>query len=281
MVQAGILTNKIDVSTAGSPANGQLQTSNTGDQFIVSYTALQSTGTGVIQPFLRVQAKGQEQGYNTSGQPVLDDKSGPWTHAIQAKDFDTVTLNGAKYVEFVLDANQIGNGNISVNQVQIFTSDVDPLNHYTLDPASASPANGPPFTSGTEAILHLDASVTNAQEIFRLNNPGLANTSDEIIVSGGHGSGSGDLFFYVSADLFKNATPDSYVTFFTQLGGPAGQDASNSGFEEWSFDDVVGDPLFPNTPAPEPASIAVWGLMGFAGILLARRRKLTNRGERI
>jgi len=38
------------------------------------WTPEQPTGTGLIQPFLRVQANPAEQGYNTSGGTVFDDK---------------------------------------------------------------------------------------------------------------------------------------------------------------------------------------------------------------
>jgi len=44
---------------------------------LFDFTTAQPTGTGIIQPFLRVQADGVEQGYNTSGAPVpFDDKVG-------------------------------------------------------------------------------------------------------------------------------------------------------------------------------------------------------------
>src|SRR5437868_11903548 len=121
-----ITTHKIDVSTSGSAANGQLQTSALGGNFIASYTALQPTGTGVIQPFLRLLHTGQERGFNTDAkaQTILDDQPGhTWTHAIQIQDFHTVTMNGVNYLKFLLDANQSnGNADISLNQVQIFLS---------------------------------------------------------------------------------------------------------------------------------------------------------------
>ncbi len=47
---------------------------------IFEFTQPQPTGTGYIQPFLRVQNDPSEQGYNTSGGTPFDDKAGPWTH---------------------------------------------------------------------------------------------------------------------------------------------------------------------------------------------------------
>src|SRR5260370_40783622 len=47
---------------------------------IFDFTQAQPTGTGVIQPFLRVQNDPTEQGYNTSGvtpAAPFDDRAGP------------------------------------------------------------------------------------------------------------------------------------------------------------------------------------------------------------
>src|SRR3954467_9086564 len=62
----------------------------------------QPTGTGVIKPFLRVQAFPQEQGYNTSGvtpKAPFDDKAGPWTHDITYADLlqTAVDIGGITY----------------------------------------------------------------------------------------------------------------------------------------------------------------------------------------
>ena len=53
-------------------------TNNTGriNRAEFDWTPEQPTGTGLIQPFLRVQANSTEQGYNTSGGIVFDDKAG-------------------------------------------------------------------------------------------------------------------------------------------------------------------------------------------------------------
>ncbi|MEP6685683.1 MAG: hypothetical protein ABJB22_02800, partial [Verrucomicrobiota bacterium] len=50
---------------------------------LFTFTNPQPQGTGLIRPFLRVQANGTEQGYNTSGGTPFDDKAGPWTHDVQ------------------------------------------------------------------------------------------------------------------------------------------------------------------------------------------------------
>src|SRR5258706_4371653 len=63
----------IDVTTIGS--------SGTVNGAIFFGIDPQSTGTGIIDPFLREQNNGTEYGVNTSvSSPPYNDKSGPWTH---------------------------------------------------------------------------------------------------------------------------------------------------------------------------------------------------------
>src|SRR6266404_6839603 len=79
---------------------------------IFDQSGFRSGGTGVIQPFLRIQNTPSETGYNTSGSPVpLDDKSGPFTHDLLLSDLALVTLSGqaGSFYQFRLDVNQTGN----------------------------------------------------------------------------------------------------------------------------------------------------------------------------
>src|SRR5690242_2645183 len=46
---------------------------------VFSVFNLKGSGTGNIQPFVRVQNNGTEQGYNTSGTIQFDTKTGTWT----------------------------------------------------------------------------------------------------------------------------------------------------------------------------------------------------------
>ena len=49
-----------------------------------SDTTFGSSGTGTFDPFVRLQATGSEQGFNTSGSTQFPDtKVGNWTHAIK------------------------------------------------------------------------------------------------------------------------------------------------------------------------------------------------------
>ena len=81
------------VDLTGSNDSGTID----GAQFV--FTTPQPTGTGVIQPFLRLENSPVEQGYNTSGGTPFDDKAGPWTHDLTFGDLQNtqVTLGGASY----------------------------------------------------------------------------------------------------------------------------------------------------------------------------------------
>src|SRR5438067_9630139 len=93
---------------------------------IFQFTQPQPTGTGVIDPFLRIQANGTEQGYNTSGGTPFDDKSGPWTHNIQFSDLQStaVTVNGTVYFKILVDLNEPNGAKstISLENLQFYSS---------------------------------------------------------------------------------------------------------------------------------------------------------------
>src|SRR5262245_40144732 len=68
----------VDLTTAGSSGTIGVAT------FV--QTAPQPTGTGVIKPFVRLQANGLERGFNTDHSPLngelADIKAGTWTHSV-------------------------------------------------------------------------------------------------------------------------------------------------------------------------------------------------------
>src|SRR5262245_31653829 len=76
---ANALADTIDLTTAGASGS---RTAALGGLFAVQQITPQTTGTGAIDSFLRVQADGSEQGYNTSNGNPLDDKGGNFTRAL-------------------------------------------------------------------------------------------------------------------------------------------------------------------------------------------------------
>ena len=118
-----IATNATTHGTVIDLIGGDTGSTN-GAQF--NWTPSQPTGTGVIDPFVRVQADGTEQGYNTSGGTPFDDKAGIWTHDIQFSDLQTtaVTVSGTQYFQVLLDVNEPGGNSsvISLDRLEFYTS---------------------------------------------------------------------------------------------------------------------------------------------------------------
>ena len=256
----------IDLTTAGATNGPAGSASFSGGNFIVQQISTQSTGTGVIDSFLRVQSNGSEQGYNTSNGTPYDDKAGNFTRALSLSEVPVVNIGGANYRQFLLDINQTGaNPLVNLNQIEIFQNNGDPS------------CPNPPGTCGTSVtgtFPTLSFPSGPASPVFQMSgaNSGVQNT---ILMdfSLNSGSGSGDMFLYVLASDFSPAL--SNVILFSQFGNPPGANGTNDGFEEWSVLKPSGSPCVGScTRVPEPASLTLLGaaLIGM-GFLAHCRRK--------
>jgi hypothetical protein len=188
-------------------ADIDLRTTSSVDYFGATFSGNfnQPTGTGVFNSFLRLQAKGEEAGFNTDATPIpLDDKAGKWTHSIQLGDVPQV---GGRY-QFLLDIAQDQDGDdryLSLDVLQIYLG-----------------GDGKPKTlsdiQGYTLAYDLDAH---------------GNTSILLDSSLNHGNGSGDM----TALIPLSGSPDDYLTLYSVLGG---EFAANGSFEEWGVVPVPG-----------------------------------------
>src|SRR2546421_6850543 len=212
------------VDLTGSNDSGTIN----GAQFV--FTTPQPTGTGVIQPFLRLENSPVEQGYNTSGGTPFDDKAGPWTHDLTLGDLQNteVTLNGATYFKLLLDVNEPGGKKslISLDQLQFYTSSVG---SQTTSKVGSLGTLRYTFGSGDSVIL--DASRN-------------------------HGSGSGDMYAYIPTSDFADTKTSDFVYLYAHFGNT---DNSQAGFEESALVNA----------APIPEMNALFPIIGFFALVFA------------
>ncbi len=135
----GCVTPVVDPFGTGA----SFTTAAAGVTFFVDH--LQPSGTGVLDPFVRIQAKDSEQGYNTSGRPLNFDTKNPlnYTHDLAIGSLEAV--NGA--YEFILDIgeNNSGPGNNKPNDNSLLS--LDGVKLYAVN-FTTSPNGEIAYTSG-------------------------------------------------------------------------------------------------------------------------------------
>lgn len=193
----------LDLTHAG--AGGEVE----GGLF-VQYDA-RPTGTGQIDSFLRIQGRSAQAptqaGFNTSARPLQfnENKSPQFTRDLQVGDVPTVTFGGVRYREFLLDINQKSSQPLlSLDQLKVFVIGAAGVTGYDATTGTLA---------GHDPVYDLDATGENRVVLdYRLN----------------HGSGSGDMLFYVPEAAFAGG---GHVYVYSKFGE---QYASNAGFQEWA-----------------------------------------------
>ncbi len=185
-------------------------------EYIGSSANNQSSGTGIFDPFVRLQGSPTEKGYNTNGAVAFDTKSGKWTHAILANAIPVVDCDGdgpgtAVCWELFVDINESNNAKyVSLNELEIwFTSDPNLVGY--VDPAG--------FLSGATKVYDFTGEI----KIHDVN----------------QGSGRGDLRYLIPLANIDPFTSTTYFVLYSKWGTSAGAApdgktyASEGGFEEW------------------------------------------------
>lgn len=170
----------------------------------------QPTGSGVIHSFLRVQANGKEQGYNTDARPLqLDENKSPtFTRSLTVGEVPVVTIDNVKYREFLLDINQKSSSPLlSLDELRLYIGTSGSLTGYNA---------GTKKLAGLAPVYDMDsAGDVTVKMNYRLN----------------PGSGGGDVTVLIPDAAFAGASAGSFVYLYSKFGATWG---CNAGFEEWA-----------------------------------------------
>jgi hypothetical protein len=211
---------------------------------IFTTTLQQSTGTGVIDPFVRVQDNGVADGYNASARPVMADvnTSPQFTKDLLLSAVPIVNISGINYYEFLLDINQTAaNPLLSLDKIQIYTR-----------ATALTDANDLTDLTGSSTLRYdLDFGTDNYLKLNYLLN---------------EGSGSGDMLAYIPVSLFGANT--DYLYLYSSF-GETSPFIENDGFEEWA----IQTPSTPPPPTNVPEGGATVLLLGAALTALGAGRR--------
>jgi uncharacterized repeat protein (TIGR01451 family) len=212
-------THDITVPDSGSSVTADL--GNATVEYIGSSASNQASGTGLFDPFLRLQGSPTEKGFNTCSQSScggdvtqFETKTGTWTKAILASAIPQVDcggdMTGSRCWELFVDINEGNNAKrISLNEVEVWLTTNARLTGY-VDPTG--------FPSGATQVYDFSGAI-------------LINDVNQ-------GSGRGDLRYLIPVQPF--AAGDFFVLYskWGTTSGTAGNFGtggytSEGGFEEW------------------------------------------------
>ncbi len=257
--QAAVLA--VDLTTANS---GTISDGTNTATFV--FDKQQPSGTGVLDPFLRVQDNGTEQGYNSTqanqGAYPFQEKFGIWTHDLS---FGAMQVVNGTY-NFVLDIGEPVAENANQGQQSLLSLDGLRLYVTNTPGQNSSSVDGNGDANGILGTLLWDMD-TLADNYILLD----ANRD------GNPGNGVSDMLMQIPTSVFAGVTSSQYIVLWSRFGL---QNAANVGaesfgtFEEWAhLTTRNGGGGGGGGSIPEPGSLFLMGA-GLLGFGLARRRKL-------
>ena len=246
-----ILALGLAAAFAASTANAVVvdlnkNNSGTANGGLFEVGSIHPAGTGVFEPFLTIQANGDEQGYNSSTGNFDTKREPTWNHEIRFSDLQQTTINGTAYFGFAIDVNEPNGGgksDITLTDLRIYTSP-------TIQNSTSTDRNGD--FNGSLGTLRYDLGNNEVYYVDRHR-----------------GSGESDINVYIPVSMFAGSQPNDYVYMYQRWGNADAM--SEGGFEETRL--IAGI-----TPIPELSSFfPIIGLMVavFATNVL-RRRKLAQ-----
>ncbi len=214
-----------------------------------------SSGTGVFDTFLKINARPMEHGYNTSASGVMDNAAGPWTRNLQVGDMSMVQdLNGRYLMSIGLDLNEPNSAGARYQSLDAFQVYVSPI---------GSQSTSDQTQLGT-LIYNMDAVQDNALLL-------------DVNRNSASGSGRSDLNIYLDLSLFADVKPSDYIYFYMHMGGvglgEAPQYPNHSFTNEGGFDELRKDSSLQSVSAiPEPSAALLLALAA-TGLMARRSRR--------
>ena len=223
--------------------------SGTANGALFEVGSIHPAGTGVFEPFLTIQANGDEQGYNGTNNNFDTKRVPQWNHEIRFSDMTQTTIGGTAYYGFAIDVNEPNGGgkqDITLTDLRIYTSS-------TIQTSTSVDGNGD--FNGSLGTLRYDLGNNEVYYVDRHR-----------------GSGESDINVYIPVALFAGAQGNDYVYMYQRWGSADAM--TEGGFEETRL--IAGI-----TPIPELSSFfPIVGLMVAVGATnVLRRRKMAQQNS--
>ena len=220
--------------------------SGTANGALFEVGSIHPAGTGVFEPFLTIQANGDEQGYNGTNNNFDTKRVPQWNHEIRFSDMTQTTIGGTAYYGFAIDVNEPNGGgkaDITLTDLRIYTSP-------TIQTSTSVDANGD--FNGSLGTLRYDLGNNEVYYVDRHR-----------------GSGESDINVYIPVSAFAGTSGSDYVYMYQRWGSADAM--TEGGFEETRL--IAGI-----TPIPELSSFfPIVGLMVAVGATnVLRRRKMAQ-----